>query len=102
MISVLNALICIPTNSIWRFLLTACILTSISSICFLDDSHSDWSEMESQHRFHLYFTDGWMYWIVFHVLTGHLNFFIWKVCVQIIWLDFLLFWCLIFELFIYY
>jgi hypothetical protein len=47
----LVALICVPINSIEVFLL----YNSIAVVCVIDDSHSDWGEVESQCGFDLHF-----------------------------------------------
>jgi hypothetical protein len=55
LLSIVVALIYIPTNSVEVFLFSH-IFASIC--CVTDDSHSDWSEVESQCCFDLYFLHG--------------------------------------------
>jgi hypothetical protein len=49
----MTGLIYIPTNSAKEFLITASLPVLI--VCFLDESYSDWGEMESQCSVDLHF-----------------------------------------------
>jgi hypothetical protein len=52
-------------------------------VCFLDDSHSDWNEMEFHYSCDLYFPAGERCWTFYCVFIGHLYFF-WELSVQFI------------------
>jgi hypothetical protein len=46
------------------------------SFYFLNDSHSDWGDIETQYSFVLHFSDGKGYWTIIHVFIDHLYFLI--------------------------
>jgi hypothetical protein len=56
LISKVDALIYNPTNSVQGFIFPTSLSVFVV-LCFLDDSHSDWSEMESQCSLDVYFPD---------------------------------------------
>jgi hypothetical protein len=88
----------IPTTVYNVFFSPPCFRAFV--ICFPDDSHSNWSEMEPQCHFDLHFLNGQRCWTFFScicwlfVLPFLKNVF--SVHLPISWANYLIFWFLIF------
>jgi hypothetical protein len=66
MISIVPGRIYIATNSVLGIFFP-CILPAFVIFCFLDGSHQDWGEMESQCSFDLHFSGGYIFRILFFI-----------------------------------
>jgi hypothetical protein len=93
----------IPTNSVQVFLSPTSLPAFV--VCFINDSHSDWSVMRSQCCFNLHFLYGQGWWVFLPIFTGHLFYFSWEllvpfICSFIQWLADSL-WGYFFELCVY-
>jgi hypothetical protein len=81
--SIMIVLIYIPTSSVWGFLFSTSSLTFVI-VCGLGGRHSNSREVESSCGFDLHFLCGQGHWPFFHVFFSHLDFILWKICVEFI------------------